>query len=84
MTEGNEIAYASAIKSFPNNSNFDSGKDFIIKIAYDLLAFGQCTAFLGCFRLFGMADDGYVQQFVGTLDASSYMLLCYVLTIFFL
>ena len=64
MTEGNEIAYASAIKSFPNNSNFDSGKDFIIKIAYDLLAFGQCTAFLGYFRLFGMADDGYVQQFV--------------------
>ena len=64
LTEGNEIAYASAIKSFPNNSNFDSGKDFITKIADDLLAFSQCTAFLGCFRLFGTADDGYVQQFV--------------------
>ena len=64
MTEGNEIAYASAIKSFPNNSNFDSRKDFITNVADDLLAFSQCTAFLGCFRLFGTADDGYVQQFV--------------------
>ena len=52
LTEGNEIAYSSAIKSFPNNSNFDSGKDFITKIADDLLAFGQCYRISWMFQTF--------------------------------